>query len=183
MAVNLTWSYTDGGNAIADFVDHGDVANGNNSSGEELYLRHDGENSITGVALFIREFSGTYDGDATSNADIVELLDWGDSNTAGTFGGVQINWDAVNAYAAGWPTYDDKDPGDVLVHRTGVGDSEQNAVTLPTSTMSSAEPIAGEIIAGTTPGVRFKMRISVPSEEDTVGVRLFDHVAKYTYTS
>jgi len=64
---------------------------------------------------------------------------------------------------------------------TGYGDSEQNAVILP-ATLTGA-PSAGVIPYGGGPNVRFKMRVSVPSSESTVGVRLFDHVAKYTYTS
>jgi len=107
MSVNLIWSYVNGDNAITDFVDHGNISNGVDSPGIQIFIRHDGENDITGVAFFLREFTGTYNGDATSNADFVEMLGWGDANTPSTFGGVAINWDAVGSYALPWPAYDD----------------------------------------------------------------------------
>lgn len=180
--VNIIWSFEPGGNAIEDYVDHGDISNGSNSGGRIIYVRHDGENAITDVGFFIREYTGTYNGDATSNADIVEILSWGDGTTAAAFGGVMINWDAVNSFAADWPVWNLKDPDYAFVHQTGTGDSELNAVTLPGGGIAGTD-VEGEIASGDNPGVRFKMRIEVPSNEDTVGVRLFDHVAKYTYTS
>ena len=180
--VNLTWSYDDGGNAISDYVDHGNVGNGNSTPGQKVFVRHDGENEITGVGFFIREFTGTYNGDATSNADIIELLGWGDQNTAAAFGGIMTHWgaDESGEFSSNWPAYDDKAPLSASVYRTGVGDSAQNAITLPTTTGALNE---GQVDAGDTPGVRFLMRATVPSDEDTVGERLFDHVAKYSYTS
>jgi hypothetical protein len=183
MSVNLIWSFTAGGNAIDSYVDHGDVNNGSNSAGREIYVRHDGENEISNVGFFVREFTGTYNGDATSNADIVELLGWGDANTAASFGGIMVSWDSVAGYVADWPAYDDKDPGSAIVHRTGTGDSEQNAVSLPAGSIVGGAADAGKIDSGDNPGVRFKMRVYVPTDEDTVGIRLFDHVCKYNYTS
>jgi hypothetical protein len=180
MSVSIIWSLTNGGSAISNYVDHGDLSNGSSSSGQEIFVRHDGTAKITDVAFYIREYSGTYNGDATSSNDFTEIIAWGDAATAAAFGGVMINWDATGGYAAAWPTYNDKEPGSSNVHRTGVGDSLDYAITLPTSTGAAT---AGEIISSAAPNVRFKMRIDVPTDEDTVGVRLFDQVCTYTYTS
>lgn len=180
MSVSIIWSTTNGGSAISDYVDHGDIANGDSGAAQEIFVRHDGDNAITSVAFYIREYSGTYNGDATASADLAEIIAWGDASTSSTFGGVMINWDATNSYAASWPTYSSKAPTGSFVHITGTGDSEGNAVTLPTTTGALT---AGQIISSASPNVRFKMRVDVPSDEDTVGVRLFDHVCVYAYTS
>ena len=185
MSVDVTWSTTNGGSAISDYVEH-EAANGASSTAQTIFLRHNGSNAITGVALYIREFSGTYNGDGTAAADLAELIAWGDESSATAYGGILINWDATNqsglgAFAsANWPTYDDKSKTYGMVHRTGVGDSDENAVTLPVGTGIST---AGQIPAGAAPNVRFQMRINVPQDEDTVGIRLFDQVVKYSYTS
>ena len=184
--VNITWSLSNGGAAISDYVDHGQVSNGNSSTAEEIFLNHDGAAVITGVALYIREFSGTYNGDATATADFAELIAWGDASTAATFGGIQINWDNANlsllgAYDSGnWPTFAAKTPTYGMVHATGVGDSDENAVTLP---LATGVTNAGQLDIGAAPNVAFQMRVQVPSDEDTVGVRLWDQVIKYNYTS
>jgi len=180
MAVSIIWSNTNGGSAIGDFVDHGDIDNGSIGDSQEIFVRHDGENPITGVAFYIREYSGTYNGDATAGADFAEMIAWGDENTSNSFGGIMIHWGAASGYVSAWPVYNNKEPAESFTHRTGKGDSFENAVALPTTTGALA---AGEIADGSNPNVRFRIRVGVPNNEDKVGVRLFDHVMTYTYTS
>lgn len=179
--VAITWSLTNGGTGLTDTQDHGNTSNGLTTTAIEFFVRHDGSNSITGCKLYIREYSGTYTGDATAAADIAEILSWGDASTSSTFGGFQINMDAVGGYpSASWPTYISKTPTNGYVCKTGTADSEGNAVTITTATGATA---SGTIQAGASPNVRFKCRIQVPTAEDTIGLRLFESVLVYTYTS
>jgi hypothetical protein len=182
-AVSIIWSTTNGGTALSATEDCGSKANGETTTSKEFYLRHNGSNVITNVGLYIREFTGTYSGAATSSADIAELLAWGDASTADSFGGAMINMDAINSYpTAQWPTLSSKDTTYGAVLRTGVGDSEGNAVTLSKNTHSSTGT-DGEVPVGGSPNVRFAVRISVPNNEDTLGVRQVDLIATYSFTS
>jgi len=188
--VSIIWSTSNGGDAIAAIVDHGNSSNGDTTSAQELFIRHDGDNSITNTKLYIRAVSGTYSGTLTAVADLAEILSWGDQSTEAAFGGLQCNFLATSSYAtSGWPTYSSKDQTDEegddiiyrgFVHRTGVGDNETNAVDIPTTAGATA---AGEIQAGSTPNVRFQMRMQIPAAEGTVGIRQWDSVLTYSYTS
>lgn len=180
MSVNIIWSYTNGGDPISTVIDHGNVSNGAEGSDLEIYVRHDGSNDITDAALYMRQLSGTYSGSFTPSADFAELIGWGDASTDAAFGGFLVNLNATTSFATGWPVYNDKSPTGGFVHRTGVGDSEGNAVTLPTSTFASS---AGTIPSGTGPGVHFATRVAVPDDEDTIGIRQWDHVLRYNFTS
>jgi len=182
MSVNLIWSTTNGGTAISSTVDCGSKANGEYTTSKELYLRHDGSNPITNVKLYIREFSGTYSGAATSSTDIAEMLAWGDATDSDSFGGVFVNMDAINSYPTDqWPTVTTKSPTYGFVCRTGDGDSEGNAVTISKNSYSSSGT-DGEVLASET-NCRFAVRFSIPNDEDTLGVRQIDFVATYSYTS
>jgi hypothetical protein len=184
MAVpTITWSSSNGGTAITTTLDHGSKSNGQTSTVQELFVRHDGVNEITNTGIFIREFSGTYGGAATSSADIAELLEWGDATTDSTFGGVHINLDAINAFpAAQWPTRASKSMTYGYAHRTGVGDSEVNKIVLSKNTYSSSGT-DGVVPAGSTPNVRFQVRVQVPTDEDTLGARQWDAALAYSFTS
>ena len=180
MAITVTFSLTNGGAAISSAIDHGSLGNGDVGSATELFVRHDGANPITNAGFYVREYSGTYSGTFSAASDLAELLAWGDGATANAFGGLMINFDAINAYAASWPTYDNKSPGSSYVFRTSIGDSEANALVLPTST---GVPSAGTIPAGASPNVRFQAKIIVPADEDTIGIRQVDQVLRFSFTS
>lgn len=186
MSVNVIWSFTNGGVAISSTVDHGNSSNGEITTGLEIHLRHDGVFNITNCGLYIRAFSGSYTGDATAVGDLAELLEWGGASLS-NYGGFQINQDAQGAFpSSGWPIA--TAPGVNVsgsettynTHRTGIGDSEANAITLLSETGATSD---GTIQPGTSPNVRFKVRVEVPSTEDTLGVRQWDHVLTYDFTS
>lgn len=186
MAVSIVWSLTNGGSAISGSTDLGNLSNGANTTAKEIFIRHNGSNSITSAGIFIREFSGTYLGARTAAADFTEILAWGDGTTANSFGGLQINMkrdQPSNTFdTAAWPTYSSKAPssGKGNTFRTGVGDDESNPITILSSTGATAN---GTIQAGSTPNVSFQLRIAVPSEEDTLGIRHFETVLTYSFTS
>jgi hypothetical protein len=180
MSVNVLWSLTNGGTAISSIMDFGDVAHGSESSGTEIFIRHDSANQITNAALYVRQVSGEYSGAFTPASDLAEILGWGDATTETGFGGILVNFNATTSYATGWAAYNDKSPSGGFVHRTGVGDSETNAVDIP---LVAGVSTVGVIPAGTSPNVRFKTKIAVPDAEDTGGVRQWESILRFTSTS
>lgn len=181
MAVNITWSLTNGGDAISSTIDHGDKANGESSTTQQLFIRHDGLSNITEAGIYVRAFTGTYAGSFSAAADIAEVIGWGDETTEADFGGALLSFDGTT-----WATYNSKvttnpaSPGLAAVHQTGIGDSSANAILIPTATGATA---LGEIQTGSNPNVKFSFKIQIPSNEDTVGIRMFEQVLNYTYTS
>ncbi len=88
--------------------------------------------------------------------------------------------DAINSYAASWPTYLVPSSAFVNTFRTDTGDSIANGITLHANMGLIS---TGTIQAGTAPNVRFKLRIQLPEDEDTPGTREFDQKLRYTFTS
>jgi hypothetical protein len=178
--MGVIFSLSADGPSITTLVDHGSAANGIASAATEIFIKNTYSNPITSVGLYLRQVSGTYSGSFTATADLAEVLAWGNGVTAATFGGFQCNFDAVGAYPVGtWPTYLGMGTSvNGAVFKTGVGDTEGNAITLPVATGTS---IAGSILAGSS--VKFKCRVEVPADEDTVGIRQFEWVLRHNFTS
>lgn len=185
MPVSITWSASAGGAAVSS-VSHGSAANGSNTSAQQIYVRHDGDNPITGCAFYFAQKGGVYSGSEDAATDFAELLAWGDGGTSNAFGGVQINMDAVNGFSGGatWGMSEAQKTsadGFKFTLRTGVGDSSVNAFTL-VQEMSASMVMDGEIPNDVNDAC-FQIRLKVPTDEDTPGVRQFDQALKYTYTS
>lgn len=181
MSVEPIFSLVNGGVSITTEADYGSSANGSNTSATELFLRHDGSNEITNVKLYITRFTGAYSGSATAAADIAELLGWGNGATLSSFGGVQFNMNAAGNYpSSSWPIYSSKSPTGGAVARTGVGDSAANGITLSSLTGATSD---GVLQAGSSPNVKFQVRVVVPSDEDTTGERQWNIAVSFDYTS
>lgn len=177
---SIIWSFTNGGSEITDNIDHGAAANGNSTTEQELFIRHTYTNPITNCALYVRAVTGTYTGSRSAALDYNEIVNWGNQSDADDFGGLMVNMDAVNSYAASWPTVTTPSSSSVYVVKSGVGDAVGNAQDLVTATGTTA---TGKIPNGSAPNVRFKVRFDIPTNEDTVGIRQIEHVLKYNYTS
>lgn len=187
MSVQIVWSLTNGGSSLDEPIDHGDNTSGNTLSPKTIFIRHTGANPITSCSFFVRPYTGTYSGDGTATDDFNEIIAWGDDADAADFGGFQINQNAVGGFPGGsWPTLADKTTVDTLgeTFRSGVahGISEAQAVPLQKE-MYNAGGVDGEIPTGAAPNARFQARIVIPSSEAVPGVRLFEQVLKFTYTS
>ena len=181
MTVGLIFSTTNGGTALDAAVDCGDLSNGETTTAQTIYIRHNGTNPITGVKFYIRTYTGTYGGAATAINDLAELIGWGDNLTALGWGGVLINQNAVGSFPVGnWPTVSSKSPTDGVCCRTGVADSSTYAADLSANTGATS---TGTIQAGTSPNVRFQCKIAIPANEDTVGIRQFEMAFLFSYTS
>lgn len=184
MAVSLIFSSTNGGVSLSAPVDHGNIANGSITVPFTIYVRHNGANSITSVRLFcVATDTGEYAGDATASNDMSELLGWGNAGASGDFGGIEINLNASGTFpGSSWPTFSNKSTVDGFgfTIRAGIGDSSSNGILVPTATGATS---LGTIQAGSSPNVRFQMRIVVPQNENTLGIRQFKTSFTFNYTS
>jgi len=179
MTISITFSSTNGGTAITS-LDNGSSAAGSNTTEQEVFIRHDGNNPITNCGFYLAEKSGTYGGNFSAAADLAEILEWGDETTAAAFGGFMLNMDATGGYTT-WSTYSSKSGTSYNVCRTGAGDSSTNKILLATNMGLTGS--AGTLQAGDEPNVRFKCRIAVPSDETVLGIRQFGQKIHFTYTS
>jgi hypothetical protein len=169
MAVSVTFSRVSSGQAIADVlkgtnsgINHGNVANGQETYPEDIYISHDGNNEITDCKFYFQEFTGTYEGAQTAALDFDELVAWGDADSSeGML--IDVDHDSVYEYNL----------------RTAQMDEEANAVALDDSSAGGTNPddigVSGE--------AHIKLKIAVPSDESIPGIRQVDFLMKYSYTS
>lgn len=172
MAVTLTWSSTNGGTAITS-LNHGSGAAGSILTANEIFIRHNGLNSLSQCSFYLA-------GDPT---DLAEVIEWGDAAAANDFGGFEINMRAITATQYdNWPTYSDKSPSGLDTHtfRTGFGDTTGNGITLAKNAGAIND---GLLQAGSSPNVRFQMRVVVPTSEGTTGARTVSQKLRFTFTS
>lgn len=181
MAITIKWALTDGGAAITNDVSHGSGSSGTTLSAKTIFISHNGTNSITNAKLYLAAKSNGYTGSGSPTTDLTEILSWGDQLNTANFGGIQINMDAANSFPnSAWGTVTDRDPTNGFSLRSGVGDTQDNAVALKVSTGVPAE---GVIPAGSTPDVSFEFRVKIPSSLATTGTRQFDLRMRYSYTN
>jgi len=182
VTVSIIWSETDDGSAISDPLDHGQKAAGQTTVEKTIWVRHDGDYSITNCKFWVGEYSASYSGGASAASDLAELIAWADDTDTDDFGGLMIHMDAAGSFASSWPAVGSKDPVNTGLFRTGVGDSAANGIVLATE-MSSAMSTDGTIPINASPNPSFKARIQVPTNEGTVGIRQFDMKLRFTYSS
>jgi len=182
MAVNITWKVS----AVAiTSIDHGTAGAGSTTTVQTISIEHDGDYQLSNCRLFLSAVDSGYTGDSTAALDLIELLSWGDGETAGAFGGFQVNMDAAGSFPSGkWPTVSSKYDNDYSVFCTSRGDSSANGVLLSSSMNSTPSmPADGVIPADCTTWPSFKCRVSVPSDEGVLGERQFKSKLTYVYTS
>lgn len=194
--VTLTLSRTEVGSAVADLLqggstgcDIGTVANDAVSSTQEIYLRHNGVNKITSCAYYIQPFSGIYGGNYDAATDYAKMLALGDA--VGNYGLMfDEDWNSSPQFTSFYKV------------KTGFGDSFANRRNFPstmqlyfnTGTLAKSDPttpVVGEVgpndngataqAVGNRSLLRF--RIGLPANEVDGGIRQFDTVVAYTYTS
>ena len=181
MAVNITWSLSNGGPAIADPLDHGETAAGSTTTAQTVFIEHDGENQIIGCGFYISQKSGTYNGNFSPSSDISESLQWGNATEDNEFGGFQVNMNATGGFpGSSWPVWNDKTPSGGSAFFSGIGDSAENKIVLPV-TMGLSN--AGVITAGDSPDISFQCRFQIPTNEQNTGIRQIDQKLRFTFTS
>lgn len=169
MVVAITFSRVSSGQEIVDVlkgansgINHGSIANGKETQPEDVYIRHDGDNEITDCAFYCQQFTGTYDGAQTAALDLDELKAWGDADAGKGFL-IDVDHDDTYEYNL----------------KSGQMDLEANAVSLDDSGAGGSNPddigVSGE--------AKIKLKIAVPYTVDIPGVRFYDFLMKYSYTS
>ena len=192
MAVTVTFSSAAGSGDFTEITHQdggGDIAAGNTSDPQDVYIRHDAANDITDCKFFMAPFSVS--AHANANADYLEMLEWGDGLAAGgpaeanEFGGVQLNMDRVGNFDATtpWPTFGSEGSATdkAVACRTGVGDNASNGIELNADAHPTTET-AGVITAGSNT-TQIQLRVEVPTDEATTGERKFDLRMRFTFTS
>ena len=165
----VTFSRVSSGQAIADIlkgsdsgINHGKVANGEETHPEDIYISHDGLNEITDCKFYYQQFTGIYSGEQTAALDFDELKVWGDSDAAKGFL-IDVNHDSVYEYNL----------------RTGQMDEEANAVALDDIGAGGTSPddigVGGE--------AHIKLKLSIPASESVPGVRQLDFLMGFSFTS
>lgn len=79
---NIVWSETSWGPNITEDIDFRQdggslLGPGLLSAEKDIYIRHSGVFTISGGGIYVSKYSETYDGDTSANADLVEVLKWG----------------------------------------------------------------------------------------------------------
>lgn len=183
MPVSIIWSDSSLGSQV-DEIDHGNVANGAYTTAETIFLRHDGDNTITSCAFYFKQVVDGYGGGFSGPADYSEIKSWGDNDTANGHGGIQLNMDPGNTtgwHVTTWGLSEaTKQTAIAFTMSNGIGDVIGNAVTLPTE-MSVGMLVDGEIPTGVE--ASFLCRIKVPTDEDLAGTREIQQVLRYSFTS
>jgi hypothetical protein len=195
--VSLTLSRTEAGTQVSDLLqggstgcDLGTVANDSVSTTQELYIRHNGLSKITSAAYYVQPYSGVYGGNYDPATDYAKMLALGDL-TPGNFGLMyDEDWNSSPQFTSFYKV------------KTGFADSFATRRNFPNSmmmyfnTVTSAKtdpgsPVVGEMgpndngVTAQALGNRalLRFRLGLPSTEVDGGVRQYDTVIAYTYTS
>jgi len=186
MAVNITFSITDGGTALTQLA-CGAALSGTSTQDLIVYVAHDGSRSITNCGFYIEPATGrSYAGSFTANDDYNEVVAMGNSNSSSSWGGIQYNMDAIGGFSGGgtWDmsvTQKTSLDGLKFTIRTGAGLTSGNAVPLKKETTNYM--IADGILPAGVTDAHFKVRVKIPTSTTAIGLRDTDQVFKYTYTS
>ncbi len=175
MTVNITFSNVSGGDSLSDTVDLGSVEPGDESSFQDVFIRHDAiVNAITDCAWYLQRYVGSsYLGD-NEDDDLTELLSWGDAAS----GGFILN----QVIPPSWTYTEQFDTGDDQLIKNGYGDInnqlilDEDSINIGTSGGDGVIPIAGEAHVQ----VRFQVPSSVPAG---AGYRAATLVFSYSATS
>lgn len=177
MTVNITISGTSGSDSLADTVDLGTAEPGDDSSLQDLFIRHDASaNPITDCAFYVTRYTGSSYLGTDADDDLTEMLSWGDAAT----GGFVIN----QVIPPGWTAGTQFATGNDQIFKNGFGDinsqlfldEDSLSVNPGAPPGDGVIPVAGESHVQ----VRFKIPSSVP---DGAGYRAIQLVLAYSATS
>lgn len=172
--INIIWSDSNGGLALEEPHDLGSAASSASPSSTTpitLYIRHDGDNEITNVKLYLTPAVTYEEGIADSQTDLDEVLSWARYSSTHNQFGVQINMDATGSF-----------PTDSWQSLGGTDGGANVEVALPLSVKSGATS-TGTIASGDSPNVRVKLRVRIPPVVEEVGQRNIDLKLRYTYST
>lgn len=153
MTVNIYFSDESGGTSISDTFNFGEGSPGSATTPKDIFIRHDGVNAkITNCSFYVtRCMSESYTG-ADANADLTELLGFGDSGY-----GLQINQVIP---VGGWSPGDEFEESDCDSFRNGHGDINNKIVLSEDAISIGAKDGASIAIGGEA---HVQIRYNIPS--------------------
>jgi hypothetical protein len=179
MTVNITFSETSGGDSIDDSADLGRVVPGEETETADildLFIRHDATVSpITDCAWYMQRYVGSnYKGVNGEDADLEEILSWGDDAS----GGIIIN----QVIPAGWTEGTQFDEVNDQIFKNGYGDIDSQ-LTLKEDAISIGTP-AGDGVIPVSGEAHVQLRVKVPASVPAgAGYRMTLVVFSYSATS
>lgn len=179
MTVNITFANTSGGDSIDDNASLGSIDAGGETSTEDilnLFVRHDATvNPITDCSWYIQRYVGSnYEGSNGEDADLEEVLSWGDDAT----GGLVIN----QVIPTGWIAGSQFDESNDQIFKNGYGDIN-NQLILKEDSINIGTP-AGDGIIPVSGEAHVQLRMKVPDSIPAgAGYRTILLVFSYSATS
>lgn len=155
MTVNIFISGSANGSSLSDTEAFEEATPGTESDFKDLFISHDAEvSSITDCAVYIYRYTGSNYLGEDADADLTELLGWGDAAT----GGVKVVMDGWT----GWISGTENTSGTWHTIKNGYGDITA-PLTLPIESivLGSIPSSDGEIPVGST--AHLQIKVSVPS--------------------
>lgn len=175
MTVNIFISETAGGTSLPDTQDIGSVSPDETTDFQDFFISHDAEvESITDCALYVYRYTGSnYLGD-DADADLTEILGWGDADT----GGIKLVMDGWDSWVVGSINTE----GSWLDIKTGYGDVNSPLPLVSESIVVGSPGADGDVPVGGIAHVQIKVDVpaSVPRG---AAYRAFGLVVAYSATS
>lgn len=155
MTTNLTFSGTSGGISLADSIDQGEVSPGGEVDYQDIFISHNSLSAeITDVSLYVtRDVSTSYPG-VDADADLTEILGWGDAATGG-FKMVMDGWGS-------WVIDTKNTSGTWTVFANGSGDVD-NQISLVKESIVVGTPPASDGIIPIGGEAHIQIAVDVPS--------------------
>ena len=175
MTVNVTFSNVSGGDSLSDTVDLGKADPGNDTSFQDVFIRHDASvNPITDCAWYLQRYVGSSYLGTDEDDDFSEVMSWGDAAT----GGCIIN----QVVPASWTSGQQFSIGDDQVFKNGYGDInnqlilDEDSIVVGTPAGDGVIPVSGE--------AHIQFRADIPSSVPAgAGYRAVTLVLSYSATS
>lgn len=173
MTVSLTIANSLGGNEMSAVESLGSVsgATGGQTDHIDYFVSHDGESSITDVAVYIMRFVESGYPGTDPDADLATLLGWGDTGD----GGVKLSmappnpWTEGTRFSSGWQTI-----------KNGYGDVN-NQIILDEDSLVVGTP-AGDGIIPSDAVSHIQFEVEIPSGASVADMG-FETVISYSATS
>ena len=174
MTVLLTLSATSSGSSLPDTTDFGSLSAASSTSHQDVFISHDAVvASITDCAIYIQRYTGSsYLGD-DADADLVQLLGWGDAGTGGVKMSMtpDVGWVVGNEFTSGWITF-----------KNGVGDVN-NQIPLDKDSIVVGTPPAADGSIPVNGESHIQIKVTAPPSPGSAGYKGFGLIFAYSATS
>ena len=167
MTVNITMSSVSAADAFTDqLVALGEINSGASSTEQDIFITHDSIAAITECAWYITRYVGSDYPGSDADADLVEILGWGDDGVVAG-GGLLLN----QTIPVGWSTGTSFDAvvanWTLFASGTGETDSQitldKDAISVGSASVDGTIPLSGE--------AHVQIKMQIPSSISGAGHR------------